>query len=419
METNQLDGVVKSLIEEIQGKLNKDIEKTIIAHVNRQLAEYDFEGKITLLASLKLDNKITNYQVNPAAVEAKIKSVAESVVDNLAKQARSQIVTDIARKIDSIDFDQSVTNAVAQQVEARMQQVVFPDNSISFSALKQEEIKVSGDQIQGGIITRFGSTGIDDRSNDCRITILDEHTVIENNLVVPSATVKGSLTVEGDLVLNGEIPTDSQAFRNLVAYSQASVMESLDEDLFNRYRDNIFEKITTDGIDLTKITIGNETVIEDNRIGTRITESNLQKLGTVRDLQTRGETFLSEALYVGSRRVGINTIEPSHALSLWDQEIEIIAGKQSQSTAFLGTSRAQDFVLGSNSKNNLTCRPDGSVVVANIVVGTVAMTSADATPTNDQPKGSIVWNSNPQIGESIGWVSLGGARWASFGTISA
>ena len=417
METNQLDGVVKSLIEEVQGKLNKDIEKTIIAHVNRQLAEYDFEGKITLLASLKLDNKITNYQINPAAVEAKIKSVSESVVDNLAKQARSQITTDIARKIDSIDFNQSVINAVAQQVEARLQQVTFPDNSVSFAALKQEEIKISGDQIQGGIITKFGSTGIDDQANNCIVTILDEHTVVENNLVVPSATVKGSLTVEGDLVLNGEIPTDSQAFRNLVTYSQNSVMALLDEELFNRYRDNIFEKITTDGIDLQKITIGNETVIEDNRIGTRITDSNLQKLGTVRDLQTRGETFLSEALYVSSKRVGINTIEPSHALSLWDQEIEIIAGKQSQNTAFLGTARAQDFVLGSNSKNNLTCRPDGSIVVTNITIGTVTMTSADSTPTTDQPKGAIVWNSNPQIGQSIGWVSLGGARWARFGTI--
>ena len=186
----------------LQGRVETAVEHYLAA----QLENYDYEKKLNWLASLKLDNKITNYQINPAAVEAKIKTVSETLVDNLVKQAKSQIITDIARKIDSIDFNQSVINAVAQQVEARLKEVIFPNNSISWQALKQDEIAISGDQVRGGIITRFGSTGIDDQSTACKVTILDDHTVVENNLVAASAAVKGALTVEGDLVLHGEIP---------------------------------------------------------------------------------------------------------------------------------------------------------------------------------------------------------------------
>jgi len=419
MQNNQLDDIVKNLVEELQGKINKDIERNIITHVNQHLSSYDFEGKITLLASLKLDNKIANYQINPDAVEEKINSAAHGLIENISKQARNQITSDISRKIDSIDFNQSITNAVAQQLEARIKEVVFPANSISFQSIKKDEIEISGDNINGGIITKFGSTGIDDQANNCIITILDDYTVIENNLVVSSASVKGSLVVEGDLLVTGELPTDSNAFKKLVEYSQNSVLNSIDQTLFDSYKDTIFNQITEQGIELNKITIGKEIIIENNKIGNKITESNLQKLGLVRDLQTRGETFLSEVLYVSSRRVGINTIEPSHTLSLWDQEVEIVSGKQYQNAGFFGTPRGQDFIVSSNGKNNIICKPDGSVTVMDISIGSVLMTSSDTTPSTDKPKGSIVWNSNPSVGNPIGWVSLGGARWAKFGTIES
>ena len=96
-----------------------------------------------------------------------------------------------------------------------------------------------------------------------------------------------------------------------------------------------------------------EAAITSNKIGIRITESNLQKLGVVRELQTSGETFLSESLYVSNKRVGVNTIDPGHALSVWDQEVEIVTGKRSQDVGMIGTVRNQDLLITSNNKNNL------------------------------------------------------------------
>ena len=416
--SNQLETAVQTLLTDVTDRLNDKIERSIVDHVRTTLANYDYEGKINLLTSLKLDSKISEFEIRPVDVEARIAAAAENVINGLDKQARSQILSDIARRIDSIDFEQSITNAVGFQIQQRLEQVVFPEGSISFAALNKDEIRLSGDQIQGGIITQFGSTGIDDCATNVALTILDEHTVVENNLIAASAEVKGTLTVSGDLIVHGTIPTDSAAFKSIVENATNSVVAGIDDSLFTGYTNKIFEKITAEGIDLNQITIGGEAVITGNKIGQKITESNLQKLGVVKDLQTSGESFLSEALYASNKRVGINTIDPGHALSIWDQEVEVVVSKRSQDTAMIGTVRAQNLILSSNNKNNIVCKSNGAVQIDNLEISGIAMNSTDSTPSTDQPRGTISWNSNPAIGSPIGWVSLGGARWAKFGIIT-
>jgi hypothetical protein len=417
MSDNQLDTVVKTLVDDIQNKLGDRIEKSIIVHVKNALAAYDFENKITLLASLKLDSKISSLDINSLSVESKLSEAADKVIDSLANQARKQILSDIARKIDGIDFHQSITNAVAQQVEARLRDVIFPNNSIAFQAIKFDEIAINGDQVSGGIIKNFGSTGIDDRATDCRVTILDTHTVFENTLLAAASDIKGDLTVGGNLIIAGTM-NDGPAFQSIVDTAADVVLSELNQEFFENYGNIVFDRIRTDGVDLNRITVNGEELIAGNRLGTKVTDSNLQRLGVVRDLQSQGETLLSETIYVANKRVGINTVNPGHALSIWDQEIEIVASKHSQNTALLGTARAQKLVLSSNGKDNLVLNTDGSVETEQISIGQTTMSSRAAMPSDQQPRGTIVWNTNPEIGQPIGWVSLGSARWAGFGTIA-
>ena len=418
MSDNQLDTVVKTLVDDIQNKLGDRIEKSIIVHVKNALAAYDFENKITLLASLKLDSKISSLDINSLSVESKLSEAADKVIDSLANQARKQILSDIARKIDGIDFHQSITNAVAQQVEARLRDVIFPDNSIAFRAIKFDEIAINGNQVRGGIIQEFGSTGIDDRATDCRVTVMDTHTVFENTLLAAASDIKGDLTVGGNLIIAGTM-NDGPAFQSIVGTAADAVLSELNQEFFENYGNIVFDRIRTDGVDLNRITVNGEELIAGNRLGTKVTDSNLQRLGVVRDLQSQGETLLSETVYVANKRVGINTVNPGHALSIWDQEIEIVASKHSQNTALLGTARAQKLVLSSNGKDNLLLNTDGSVETEQISIGKTKMSSRATMPSDQQPQGTIVWNTNPEIGQPIGWVSLGSARWAGFGTIAA
>lgn len=416
--SDQVDGIIKNLLEDIQKQLNSRVEQTVTEQVKKILASYDFESKINLLTSLKLDNKISGVTVRPIDIEARINDSADRVITDITTQARKQISADVARKIDSIDFNSSITNAVAQRIEARLVEFEFPEESMSWKAIKQKEVRITGDNISGGIVQNFSSTGIDDRATSIAVTVLDEHTIIENNLIAASSNIKGTLVVEGDLIVRGIIPTDTAAFRDIVQNAQSSVLAKIDQNLFAGYTNLIFEKMQRDGIDLNRITVNGEEIISGNRIGNRIVESNLQRLGLVKDLQTQGESLLSETLYVSNKRVGINTIEPGHALSVWDQEVEIVAAKRTQNTGMFGTVRQQEFVLSSNNKNNIVCRTDGSVVVQLLQVGDVPMSSSSRIPASSQPKGTILWNSDPDIGKPIGWVSLGNARWAEFGQIT-
>jgi hypothetical protein len=115
--------------------------------------------------------------------------------------------------------------------------------------------------------------------------------------------------------------------------------------------------------------------------------------------------------------VGINTMDPATALSIWEEEIELGIGKQQKDTARIATPRAHRLVLGSNGHDNLNIQPDGSVQADQMKIGNVGITSSPTPPSHNATRGSIVLNENPNVGGPMGWVSLGNAAWANFGII--
>ena len=99
------------------------------------------------------------------------------------------------------------------------------------------------------------------------------------------------------------------------------------------------------------------------------------------------------------------------------QEIEFGFSKRTTNVAVFETPRNQQLIISTNGKNNLTLLPTGGVVVDTIAVGAVTLSSASMPPNYDAPQGNIVFNASPSIGGPLGWISLGGARWANFGFI--
>jgi hypothetical protein len=219
------------------------------------------------------------------------------------------------------------------------------------------------------------------------------------------------------MVILGNFDSTTDGFKQLVSDTSQAVRENLNTELFNGFTDTIFNKIQTDGLDLDKISQGGREVINGPQLGYHIVDSNLRRVGIIEDLQTSGETLLVDTLYVQQGRVGINTMEPSHSLSVWDQEVEIVATKYTENTGFLGTARNQTLILGANNKKNIVLVPDGSVEVEQLSIGPILMTSGNKVPDYEGRAGHIVWNDTPRPGSVIGWVCIGGANWASFGRI--
>jgi hypothetical protein len=245
---------------------------------------------------------------------------------------------------------------------------------------------------------------------------MDNAVAFESGLHTPEANVTGNLTVKGQISIQGDFDSTTQGFKKLIGYTSQAVREELNTELFDSFTGTIFNKIQTDGLDLDKITQAGKEVVSGNRLGYHIIDTNIQRVGVLNDLQTSGENLFVDTLYVTQGRIGINTMDPSHPVSIWDQEVEIVASKHSQDTGYFGTARNQTMILGSNNKQNISLLPDGSVEVENISIGPIAMTSG-SLPNYEARTGHIVWNDTPAAGGVIGWVCLGGARWAAFGRI--
>lgn len=225
------------------------------------------------------------------------------------------------------------------------------------------------------------------------------------------------MTINGEFIVNGSVPEDTEFFRKLVAGTTSGALQSLDHTLFNSYSTLVFDKIKQDGLDLDRITLNGTEVARSNSLGSAIVNSNLQTLGELRELRVGGESLLAQTLYVTPKRVGINTIEPSAALSVWDDEIEIVAKKKSRDVGILGTTRQQKLVLTSNGKDNIVLSDDGSAQIDHLRIGSMQFTTSNVPPNFVSERCHIVWNTNPNPGGPMGWVCLGGANWANFGII--
>jgi hypothetical protein len=259
---------------------------------------------------------------------------------------------------------------------------------------------LSGDFIDGGTITNFNSSGINDSADSINLVIKNDAVDVETDL-----NVKGTIRVEN------------------LEYVQAQVPKL-----------NVTEAVMVDH---------NEVIWKD-RLGKSVTKSHLSELGILKNLQVRN-TF-----YVADGRVGINTTAPSADFSVNAGGYEITTTMH-ESNAYVGTHTHVAFAIGTDNTPRLTCRANGDVVVGtelgrpvnmnvygqvgiNVkypqetlhVDGNIKFAERTFAAGEQIPKdgrwdtGSVVWNERPEINQPVGWVCLKGGKpgaWRPFGLI--
>jgi len=418
MDLNEhLGKIVEGLIGEITANVLARVDHVISETVTARLINYDYEAHIKEAATDALDRRAAEYTIDSKRLEKRIADKINSTVDE-AQVATAQLITDtVAARVAGINFNQAMTDAASSIIAERLKDYVFPADSINGNALKLSDLVITGDNVKGGIIENFSSTGIDDRATGVAVTVLDHATVVENNLFTQDLTVEGTATINGNLNITGAVNEDSEFYRNLINSATTSALSNMNRGLFDSYSSSVFEQIKTDGLNLSKIKLNDTEVITDNRLGSTIVNSNLQTLGLLKELQVIGESIFAETLYVTPKRVGINTIEPSGALAIWDQEVEIVAVKKSADTGSFGTPRQQRLVLTSNNKENIILETDGSATINELRMGSMKFSAAAQPPNYVGERGHVVWNNNPNPGGPMGWICLGATNWANFGII--
>jgi hypothetical protein len=416
--TSQVDSIVENLVRGIETRLEARLEQTVTAFLQSKLDAVDVDKKLNWLASVKVDNLIGALSIDQTTVQQRIDQVTDTVVNGIEAECRKTSLERIRHRINSeLDINKLVKEVLSSELQSRINEINFPAGSISGSAINVASLKLTGDNVQGGLIKNFGSSGIQDLSTNVQLTLLDQAVVIENNVVTLGLEVKGTTVLEGDLVIHGNVPPQSQFYTSLISNAVEGVKNSMNQEFFGDYASVIFERIKEEGLDLNRITLNGTEVITGNKLNYGITDTNITRVGMVKDLQTQGETYLSEVLYVGKDRVGVNTLEPAFSLSVWDQEVELGMGKRSRDVGWIGTSRRQDLVLSANNQDNIVLKQDGSVAVLKIQVNKIHITSSTGTPSGNEPRGTVAFNENPAPGQPIGWVSLGNGSWSRFGTV--
>lgn len=414
-----VNSIVQNIVDQITTQVQTQAMAAIDAKINEVIAAIDVTPVLSQILSQKIDAKLNLLPIDSSTITAELKNrvenIADSISQNVQVESMAAVKDSVSSMINGIDFQALYKTTILSAIQNK--EIIFPASSIPSSAINLDGIVLTGENIDGGIIKNFGSTGIDDKATACQVTIMDDVTVVENNLLTRDLTVKGTTTIEGDLNVTGTMPETSPLFQSVVLAATTNVRASLDQTAYQHYSNMVYAQINEHGLDLSRITINGEELVNGNNLGSFVTASNLQRVGVLQELQVQGEALLSQTLYTTNKRVGINTVEPSQALSVWDQEVEIGFGKQSSNTGIIGTPRNQTLIISANGKNNIIATPDGATTVNKINIGSMSFTVGDMPPSNDQPKGSVVFNSNPSLGGPLGWVSLGEARWANFGII--
>ena len=415
-----LQPIIASMVNDLKSSMQKELRDQVSAEVVKTLATTELTSIITGLITNQIQARVDKFdfaKTSEVELNKLVQHLTNQLTKSLGDSANAQISTYIKQKLVQIDIQSSVQDVIRNALGNILTAESFPEASIPHTSIDFKGFKTTGDSIRGGIINQFGSTGIEDRATRVQMTLLDHAVVFEGPVWSPELKIKGNVTVDGSLIVNGDVATNTPVFLKLVNQTSDAVRANLNTELFAGFSATLFDKIRDEGIDLNKITQNGKEVVSGNRLGYHITDTNIQRVGVLNDLQTSGENLFVDTLYVTSKRIGINTMDPTWALTIWDEEVEIAFSKLSQDTGHINAPRNQRLVLGSNNRQNLILNTDGSVEIETLRVGNVPMSSASAIPNYGAITGTLVWNESPNSGGPVGWVCLGGSRWAKFGII--
>jgi hypothetical protein len=152
--------------------------------------------------------------------------------------------------------------------------------NVSAGTLTLADNQISGDKVDGGTISNFASTGIDDNATSTKITVADATTTIANDLTVSGAlTVDGNLNVEGTVTYIGTTTVNVED--SMMKLSANNSGDAIDTGVYGKYVDGSTTKYAGYFRDATDETVKFFTGLEVEPTGTVNTAGAGYALATV------------------------------------------------------------------------------------------------------------------------------------------
>lgn len=323
-----------------------------------------------------------------------------------------QVVEDnILSVVNSLTEDPAWLSKIEHMInQAVVQRTVREINSTDINTVIHARVDENLATVHKKFMQNFVSNGIADQASAIQLTVMDDATVIENQLVTKDLKVVGTTTV-GDLTVTGSINTDNKSWNELAKEISRRTLDQLDQSWQSRLVDQVTKQIQSNGIDFAQVNIDGAPLIDGNVLNSAVTESNIQKLGHLKDLNVKGEAHIYDTVSVVNRRLGINTSTPESALSVWDEEVAVIIGKHQAKQAYIGTSRDQGVAIGVNRQPQIEIDTNGLTRIKKLQIGLHKISYDTQVPGWSGTRGDIVFNSNPGTDRVFAWVCLGAHKW--------
>ena len=335
-------------------------------------------------------------------------TVDPGLVKRLVEQA---IEDNILSAVQNISSDPTWLARIEHMInQTVVQETMIRLGSMDLNPLIKQQVDENMALFQQTLLTNFTSAGISDLATNCQLTIMDDTTVIDNCLTARNMDVAESITVQ-NLIVKGAINTDNQSWVNLANDISRKTLEKLTKEWNARLVEEVTQQIKDNGISFDQIQVGGESLVNGNRLSNAITESNIQSLGTLRNLTVNGEAKINNTVSVVNKRLGINTESPEMALSVWDEEVSVVIGKNKAKQAYIGTNRDQGLVIGVNRLPQIEIDSTGLTAIKKLQVGLHKISHDTKVPGWSGTRGDIVFNSNPGPDRVFAWVCLGAFKW--------
>jgi len=331
----------------------------------------------------------------------------DSIAEEINKATEAAVEQAIEKILSSDAWLSKVESAVAQRVIDKVSSKI---STIDVNLAIKDVVLENKQQIFNELGENFSTTGITDSAGSLELTVMDDAVVVENTLyandlsVERNAHLKGDILIDGDLAVKGRVNVDNESWQELATHIEDNTYARVKSEFESNVIDTVLAE-TKKGIDFDNVTIQGEYLVSSGKLSAAVTKSNIQELGTLQTLT------VSDNLSVARNRVGINTTQPDSALSIWDEEVSLSAGKHSANTGYIGTSKKQDLVLGTNKQSQLEISADGGVWVQSLTVDKNTIGHSRSVPNHSGTKGDILFNIDHKPGTPFAWICLGNYRW--------
>ena len=371
-------------MDRIQEAVQQEVQDVVVQKLRAEIDKFDIASLVADTVEHRMtDDSVLKHVDNQVKLTASRIEVAD-VIHNKVDKKITELVTFLTPKVQQQVKD-NVERILAETINQLVKTINFPESSIPTSSIDWSDFTLSIKKIQN----YRDLSGIEDLSETVELTLLDGAVVAENSIITKDI-ITDRLEVNEDLQLSDLI--------------------------YNSIRDRIINEIPVP--EVQKVPEQKDWSFKIGEIEAKI-DVNQKRQEHLKQLEVSGEAVLSDVLYTtpGNKRVGINTLEPSDALTVWDSETEVVIGKHKSQEGYIGTRRRQDLNIGANNKVGIVVRSDGNVEVNNLKLTGRMISTSDSIPGTAAKTGDLVLNNKPSPGGYIGWVCLDGLKWTGWGKI--